>query len=86
MDLRRRMNNLANPLHSRNRLHLFMSLMHIFLLKHIRVNARRVHILQIYKLGCQPGMAVSTPVPINQLFNYESIAVQTLFLDVYTWN
>ena len=26
------------------------------------------------------------PTPINQLFNDESIAVQIIFLDVYTWN
>ena len=31
-------------------------------------------------------MAVRTPAPINQLFNYESIAVQIILLDVHTWN
>ena len=37
-------------------------------------------------IGRQPGMAVRMPTPINQLFNDESIAVQIIFLDVYTWN
>ena len=31
-------------------------------------------------------MAVRMPTPINQLFNDESIAVQIIFLDIYTWN
>ena len=34
----------------------------------------------------QPGIAVLMPTPINQLFNDESIAVQIICLDVYTWN
>ena len=34
----------------------------------------------------QPGMAVRMPTPINQVFNDESIAVQIIFLDDYTWN
>ena len=37
-------------------------------------------------IGRQPGMAVRMPTPINQLFNDESIAVQIIFLDDYTWN
>ena len=31
-------------------------------------------------------MAVCMPTPINQLNNDESIAVQIIFFDVYTWN
>ena len=31
-------------------------------------------------------MAVRMPTPINQLLNDESIAIQILFLDIYTWN
>ena len=31
-------------------------------------------------------MTVRMPTPINQLFNDESIAVQIIFLDDYTWN
>ena len=31
-------------------------------------------------------MAVRMPTSINQLFNDEYIAVQIIFLDVYTWN
>ena len=40
----------------------------------------------IIDLGRQPVLAVLTPAPINQLFNDESIAVQIILLDVYTWN
>ena len=35
-------------------------------------------------IGRQSGMVVRMSTPINQVFNYESIAVQILFLDVYT--
>ena len=35
-------------------------------------------------IGHQPAMAVCMPTPINQLLNDESIAVQIIFLDVYT--
>ena len=31
-------------------------------------------------------MVVDMATPINKLFNDESIAVQIIFLDVYTWN
>ena len=40
----------------------------------------------ILLIGRQPGIDVRIPTPINELFNYESIAVQILLLDVYTWN
>ena len=35
-------------------------------------------------IGRQPGMSVRMLTPINQLFNDESIAVQIIFLDVYS--
>ena len=44
------------------------------------------HIYQYMLIGRQLGMAVRMPTPINQLFNDESIAVQSIFLDDYTWN
>ena len=31
-------------------------------------------------------MSVRMPIPINQFFNYESIAVQIIGLGDYTWN
>ena len=40
----------------------------------------------IILLWRQSGMAVRMPTSINQLFNGESIAVQMLLLDIYTWN
>ena len=58
----------------------------IIIINKIRKKTIIYKVIYIFIIGRQPGMAVRMPTPINQLFNDESIAVQIIFLDDYTWN
>ena len=58
----------------------------LMIYKKSQINYTCLLIKPLLIIGRQPGMAVRMPTPINQLFNDESIAVQIIFLDDYTWN